>query len=71
MVSSTFSDLKEHRKRAFDVLPRQGLRPIGMEYSGANVTADVLRAALGDDHPWTQRLVANFAAFREPNSGDA
>jgi len=39
MVSSTYSDLKENRKRAYDVLPRHGFRPIGMEFSARTLRA--------------------------------
>jgi hypothetical protein len=46
MVSSTYSDLKEHRKRTEDAILEHGMRPTGMEHSGANVTGDVLQTSL-------------------------
>jgi Domain of unknown function (DUF4062) len=45
MVSSTYSDLKEHRQKAIDAILRHGLRPIDMEHSGANPD-DVVKTSL-------------------------
>ncbi len=46
MVSSTFADLEEHRKEAFDAILKRGFRRIGMEFSGANVSGDVIKTSL-------------------------
>ena len=35
MLSSTFTDLKEHRQRAIEVIQHVGYLPRVMEYSGA------------------------------------
>jgi tetratricopeptide (TPR) repeat protein len=46
MVSSTFADLEEHRERAIRAILSHEFRPRVMEYSGANVTGDVLKTSL-------------------------
>jgi phosphotransferase system IIB component len=46
MVSSTFADLKEHRAEAFDAILKRKFRPDGMEFSGPNVTGDVIKTSL-------------------------
>ena len=46
MLSSTFTDLKEHRQRAIEAINKLGFKPEVMEYSGARIDADVIQASL-------------------------
>jgi tetratricopeptide (TPR) repeat protein len=46
MLSSTFTDLKEHRQRAIEVIQKLGYFPRVMEYSGAQAEADVIDTSL-------------------------
>src|SRR5215510_6158757 len=46
MLSSTFTDLKEHRQRAIEAISRFGYKPSVMEYSGARADADVIETSL-------------------------
>jgi tetratricopeptide (TPR) repeat protein len=55
MVSSTFTDLKEHRSEAIDAINRFGFYPNVMEYSGARSDADVIETSL--------RMVRDSAAY--------
>jgi tetratricopeptide (TPR) repeat protein len=45
-ISSTFTDLAEHRKAVIDALKRQGLHPIAMEHDTARADADVIESSL-------------------------
>jgi tetratricopeptide (TPR) repeat protein len=47
MVSSTFSDLVEHRKEACDALLRLGFFPIGMEYDSSKSGKDIIDSSMG------------------------
>ena len=55
MVSSTFTDLKEHRQKAIDAINGFGFVPVVMEFSGANATKDVVETSL--------QMVADCAAY--------
>jgi tetratricopeptide (TPR) repeat protein len=55
MVSSTFTDLEEHRSEAIDAINRFGFYPNVMEYSGARTDADVIETSL--------RMVRDSAAY--------
>jgi tetratricopeptide (TPR) repeat protein len=46
MVSSTYSDLTEHRKEAIDALLRLGFFPVGMEFDAAKAGKDVIASSL-------------------------
>ena len=46
MVSSTFTDLVDHRRAVIDALRRQGLVDIAMENDGARADADVIQSSL-------------------------
>jgi len=46
MVSSTFTDLKEHRQQAIEAIQKLGYMPRVMEYSGAQAEADVIDTSL-------------------------
>jgi hypothetical protein len=46
MLSSTFTDLKEHRQRAIETIYNLGYMPRVMEYSGAQAEADVIETSL-------------------------
>ncbi len=55
MLSSTFTDLKEHRQRAIEVIQKLGYMPRVMEFSGAQAEADVIDTSL--------RMVRDAAAY--------
>ena len=46
MVSSTFTDLEEHRQEVIDAIAKLGFHPLGMEDSGANAAQDVIATSL-------------------------
>ncbi len=46
MLSSTFTDLKDHRARAIEVIQKLGYMPRVMEHSGAQAEADVIDTSL-------------------------
>ena len=46
MVSSTFTDLVDHRRAVIDAIKHQGLHEIAMENVDARVDADVLESSL-------------------------
>lgn len=46
MLSSTFTDLKEHREAAIEAIANYGYMPRVMEFSGANAAADVIETSL-------------------------
>jgi hypothetical protein len=46
MISSTFTDLKEHRKAVIDALQKEGLHPVAMEHDTARADADVIESSL-------------------------
>ncbi|HEY0147750.1 MAG TPA: DUF4062 domain-containing protein [Allosphingosinicella sp.] len=46
MVSSTFTDLEEHRAQAIEAISRFGFYPNVMEYSGARSEADVIDTSI-------------------------
>ena len=46
MLSSTFTDLSEHRKRAIDAISKLGYVPRVMEHSGAQAETDVIDTSL-------------------------
>jgi tetratricopeptide (TPR) repeat protein len=46
MLSSTFTDLKEHRQRAIEVIQKLGYFPRVMEFSGAQAESDVIDVSL-------------------------
>ena len=46
MVSSTFTDMKEHRQKAIEAIEKLGYKAIVMESSGANASVNVLKASL-------------------------
>jgi tetratricopeptide (TPR) repeat protein len=46
MLSSTFTDLKEHRQRAIKAIEKFGYRASVMEYDGARADADVIESSL-------------------------
>jgi tetratricopeptide (TPR) repeat protein len=46
MVSSTFTDLEEHRREVIDAIHRFGFHPNVMEYSGARSDGDVIDISL-------------------------
>ncbi|WP_338695366.1 tetratricopeptide repeat protein [Bradyrhizobium sp. 26S5] len=46
MLSSTFTDLKEHRARAIQAIQKLGYMPRVMEFSGAQAEADVIDTSL-------------------------
>lgn len=47
MVSSTFTDLKEHRNALIQSISKHDMHPVGMEFSDAKLTGDVVDASLG------------------------
>jgi hypothetical protein len=55
MLSSTFTDLVEHRKAVIEAIHHFGFRANVMEYSGATVGPDVLDKSL--------QMVADSAAY--------
>jgi tetratricopeptide (TPR) repeat protein len=55
MVSSTFTDLEEHRREVIDAIHRFGFHANVMEYSGARSDADVIETSL--------RMVRESAAY--------
>lgn len=55
MVSSTFTDLKEHRNALIQAISKHDMHPVGMEFSDAKLTGDVVDASLG--------MVAKSAAY--------
>lgn len=55
MVSSTFTDLKEHRREVIEAIYRFGFYPNVMEYSGAQSGSDVIDTSL--------RMVRESAAY--------
>ena len=46
MLSSTFTDLKEHRQRATRAIEKFGYRANVMEYDGARAGANVIESSL-------------------------
>jgi ATP-dependent DNA helicase RecG len=46
MISSTFTDLVEHRKVLFDIINSLSLKPIAMEYNPAKPASDVIESSL-------------------------
>lgn len=46
MVSSTFTDLKEHRKALIKAIDGQGLKPIAMEHDSAMPAGDVIDSSI-------------------------
>lgn len=46
MISSTYSDLVEHRKAVIDALVRLGFFPIGMEFDSAKSGKDIIDSSL-------------------------
>ncbi len=46
MISSTFTDLKEHRDALIDTLLKQGLHPVAMEHNAPRPGEDVISASL-------------------------
>jgi hypothetical protein len=46
MLSSTFTDLRQHRQRAIASISNLGFMPRVMEYSGARADADVIDTSL-------------------------
>ncbi|MCH7813098.1 MAG: DUF4062 domain-containing protein, partial [Planctomycetes bacterium] len=46
MVSSTFKDLEEHRKKIIDAIERQGMKAIAMEYDSAKPDADIILSSI-------------------------
>jgi Domain of unknown function (DUF4062) len=46
MLSSTFTDLKEHRQRAIEAISKLGYMPKVMEHSGAGTAADVIESSM-------------------------
>ena len=46
MLSSTFTDLREHRQKAIEAIQKLGYVPRVMEFSGAQAAADVIDASL-------------------------
>jgi tetratricopeptide (TPR) repeat protein len=46
MLSSTFTDLREHRQRAIEAISKLGYMPRVMEHSGAQAEADVIDTSL-------------------------
>ena len=46
MLSSTFTDLKEHRQRAIEAISKLGYMPKVMEHSGAQAEANVIYTSL-------------------------
>jgi Domain of unknown function (DUF4062) len=46
MLSSTFTDLREHRQRAIEAIVKFGYVPRVMEFSGARADADVIDTSL-------------------------
>lgn len=46
MLSSTFTDLKEHRARAIEIISKLHYMPSVMEHSGAEAEADVIDSSL-------------------------
>ncbi|HEX7242144.1 MAG TPA: DUF4062 domain-containing protein [Longimicrobiaceae bacterium] len=46
MVSSTYTDLVEHREAVVDALLRLGFFPVGMEFDSAKAGKDVVRSSL-------------------------
>jgi tetratricopeptide (TPR) repeat protein len=46
MISSTYSDLVEHREAVVDALLRLGLFPIGMEFDSAKAGKDVITSSM-------------------------
>ncbi|WP_198172719.1 tetratricopeptide repeat protein [Bradyrhizobium sp. AT1] len=55
MLSSTFTDLKEHRQNAIDIINRFDLKPKVMEHSGAQADTDVIDTSL--------KMVRDAAAY--------
>lgn len=55
MVSSTFTDLKDHRAALIQAISKHDMHPVGMEFSDAKLTGDVVDASLG--------MVAKSAAY--------
>lgn len=55
MVSSTFTDLKEHRKALIDAIERENFKAVGMEYADFPKPVDLIKASL--------EMVANAAAY--------
>ncbi len=47
MVSSTFTDLEEHRAELIKIVERRGLKAIPMEYDAALPASDVIDSSLG------------------------
>ena len=48
MVSSTFTDLKEHRQHAIAAIEKFGFKPNVMEHDGARADADGIEFFLGN-----------------------
>ncbi len=46
MISSTFTDLIEHRKVLLDIINSLSLKPIAMEYDSAKPAGDVIDSSL-------------------------
>jgi hypothetical protein len=65
MLSSTFTDLREHRQRAIESISKLGYMPRVMEHSGAQADLDVVETSL--------RMVRDAAAaiFDKVLGGDA
>ena len=57
MLSSTFTDLKEHRQRATKAIEKFGYRANVMEYDGARADANVIESSL--------KMVRNSAGYIE------
>ncbi len=55
MVSSTFTDLQDHRREVIEAIQRFGFFPNSMEFSGARSDADVIDTSLA--------MVGNSAAY--------
>jgi putative protein kinase ArgK-like GTPase of G3E family len=47
MVSSTFSDLKDHRREVIQAIEKLGFRANVMETSGAQAETDVIDTSIG------------------------
>src|SRR5262245_4366808 len=55
MVSSTFTDLKDHRAALIHAISSHQMHPVGMEFSDAALTGDVVDTSL--------EMVAKSAAY--------
>jgi len=66
MLSSTFTDLREHRQRAIEAISKLGYMPRVMEHSGAQADSDVVETSLQMVRDAALAILTGFWGLRIP-----